>query len=300
MSRPGTAGAGRRRSSRASDAGGASPSLGALVQALEELYPLHRAEDWDRVGLVLGVAGEKVSRVLLAVDPTVAVAQEAAAHDLLITHHPLMLRGASLLPADTGKGAVVTTLLRSGTALWSGHTNVDRSATGTAVALAAALSLTDLEPLVAPAGPEDGLIGLGLLGTLAEPTTVAELARTLAGALPETVQGARFTGDADRTVRTVALCPGAGDSLLERVRSTSADVYVTSDLRHHTALEHLEAGADPAGVPALIDVPHWAAESLWLPMLREELLRIAAERGWALQVEISARRTDPWTGAVTG
>ncbi|GAA1708529.1 Nif3-like dinuclear metal center hexameric protein [Brachybacterium phenoliresistens] len=299
MSRAGAAGAGRRRSSRAADAA-ASPSLGALVRALQDLYPLHRAEDWDRVGLVLGVAEEKVSRVLLAVDPTVAVAQEAAAHDLLITHHPLLLRGASLLPAGTGKGSVVTTLLRSGTALWSGHTNVDRSATGTATALAAALDLTDPEPLVAPAGPEEGLIGLGLLGSLAEPTTVAQLARTLAGALPATVQGARFTGDAERTVRTVALCPGAGDSLLERVRSTPADVYVTSDLRHHTALEHLEAGADPAQVPALIDIPHWAAESLWLPMLREELLRIAAENGWSLQVEISARRTDPWTGVVPG
>src|SRR5699024_1617244 len=90
-------------------------------------------EDWDRVGFVLGERDATVGRVLLAVDPTLAIAREAVAHDceLLITHHPLLLRGASFLPADDGKGAVVTSLLRAGTALWCGHTNVDRSTRGT-------------------------------------------------------------------------------------------------------------------------------------------------------------------------
>lgn len=278
----------------------AAPSLAEVVGILEELYPLHRAEDWDRVGLVLGVAEEPVARVLLAVDPTVGVAQEAVGHDLLVTHHPLLLRGASSLPASTGKGAVVTTLLRAGTALWSGHTNVDRSAAGTASALVAALGLTRVRPLVAPAAPEPGLEGLGAVGELPAPIAVGELAALLAERLPSTVQGARYTGPAERAVRTVAVCPGAGDSLLDLVREVGADAYVTSDLRHHTALEHLEAAADPSAVPALVDVPHWAAEALWLPLLREELLRAARERGWRLEVDVSTARTDPWTGAVSG
>ncbi|MFC0674240.1 Nif3-like dinuclear metal center hexameric protein [Brachybacterium hainanense] len=289
--------AGRRRSPRGATAGAQAPTLGALIGALEALYPLARAEDWDRVGLVLGVEDERVARVLLAVDPTVAVAREASAHDLLISHHPLLLRGASALPASTGKGAVATTLLRSGTALWCGHTNVDRSRAGTASALVTALDLQDAAPLVAPGAAEDGLLGLGAIGELPEPMPIEELAARIDALLPATIQGARFTGEPQRMIRTLALCPGAGDSLLDLVRTTAADAYLTSDLRHHTALEHLEASADQTEVPALLDVPHWAAESLWLPLLREELLRIAAEHGWELDVQISTLRTDPWSGA---
>ncbi|MGP9693094.1 Nif3-like dinuclear metal center hexameric protein [Brachybacterium sp. AOP25-B2-12] len=273
------------------------PTVADVVGLLETLYPLDRAESWDRVGLVLGEGPAPVRRVLLAVDPTVAVAREAEASDLLITHHPLLLRGASQLPADTGKGAVVTTLIRGGTALWSGHTNVDRSADGTATALADALGLLDRTPLVPPDRIEDGLLGLGVVGRTARATTVGTLASRLAGLLPATVQGARYTGDPRRTVRRVAVCPGAGDSELATATAARADVYVTSDLRHHPALEHLESAADPAVVPALIDIPHFAAESLWLPVLQRVLRAAAEERDWDLTVAVSGLSTDPWTGA---
>lgn len=119
--------------SAAATGNGAARTLGELVGLLEDTYPLDWAESWDRVGLVLGERSAGVDRVLLAVDPTLEVAREAVetGSDLLITHHPLLLRGASFLPADEGKGAVVTTLLRAGTGLWCGHTNVDRSTLGT-------------------------------------------------------------------------------------------------------------------------------------------------------------------------
>jgi len=93
-------------------------------------------------------------------------------------------------------------------------------------------------------------------------------------------------------VRTVAVCPGAGDSFLAAASAAEVDVYITSDLRHHPALEHLESAADPAAVPALIDVPHAASEALWLP-LAQELLREAVP---GLEVLISEQSTDPWGG----
>lgn len=289
--------AGSRRAVTAATAEAEGPTVADVVAILEGLYPLDRAESWDRVGLVVGEGAAPVRRVLLAVDPTVAVAAEAAASDLLVTHHPLLLRGVSALPASTGKGAVVTSLVRAGTALWSGHTNVDRSADGTATALADALGLLDRAPLVAPDRVEDGLLGLGVVGRVARATTVGALASRLAGLLPPTVQGARYTGPASRTVRRVALCPGAGDSELATATAAGADVYITSDLRHHTTLEHLESAADAAAVPALVDIPHFAAEALWLPVAQRVLRAAAQERGWDLEVEVSALSTDPWTGA---
>lgn len=280
-----------------SSASGTTPTLGEVIAVLETLYPLPWAEAWDRVGLVVGDVAEPVFRILLAVDPTIGVAADAEEHDLLVTHHPLLLRGASFLPTSTGKGAVVTSLIRSRTALWCGHTNADRARTGTATTLADVLDLADRTPLEPPARAEEGLLGLGLLGTLPETGTVAGLAQQLSDALPATVQGAVFTGKGERSVRRVALCPGAGDSLLDRVARTDADVFITSDLRHHPALEHLESQGDPARVPALIDIPHWASESMWLPLLAQLLRTEAAMRGWRLEVRVSERRTDPWTGA---
>ncbi|MCS6710729.1 Nif3-like dinuclear metal center hexameric protein [Brachybacterium sp. EF45031] len=274
-----------------------TPTLAQVRTLLEETYPLHWAEDWDRVGLIVGEADAPVRRIALAVDPTLAVARAAADDDLLITHHPLLLRGVHALPTDTGKGAVVTSLIRSGTALWCGHTNADRALTGTGVALADALGLTGREPLEPPRQTEDGLFGAGVIGVLEAPLSVRELARRLAAAVPATVQGVRFTGDPDRQVQRVVACPGAGDSFLEAATRAGADVIVTSDLRHHPALEHIEAAADPAAVPALLDLPHYASESLWLVPLRELLLAQAALRDWDLQVRIDEHRTDVWTGA---
>ena len=160
-----------------------SVTVGDVVGVLEAAYPLAWAEDWDRAGLVLGEREAPVSRLLLAVDPTLAVAREAVASgaELLITHHPLLLRGASFLPADDGKGAVVTDLLRAGTALWCGHTNVDRSTRGTVGAWLRALALQDPRPLLPgdegeAAGHGSTRFGLGAVGEPATPSTVGALA----------------------------------------------------------------------------------------------------------------------------
>ena len=116
-------------------------TLATIIDALEAEYPLEWAQDWDRVGLVVGEDHAPVRSVLLAVDPTVAVVTEAIERDcdLLITHHPLLLRPVSFLPASTGKGRVATELIRAQIGLWCGHTNVDRSRRGTVGAWIAAL-----------------------------------------------------------------------------------------------------------------------------------------------------------------
>lgn len=274
-------------------------TVGSLVELLEETYPPSWAESWDRVGLVLGERAAAARRVLLAVDPTLEVADEAVdlGADLVITHHPLLLRGANFLPADQGKGAIVTSLLRAGTALWCGHTNVDRSTRGTVGAWIDALGMDQALPLVAPTAPATAahgsvLFGLGAVGRAPAPTTVGQLTSRIAGIVPSTARGILHTGSPDRPVTTVAVCPGAGDAFLADAAATGADVYLTSDLRHHPALEHVEAAADPSAVPALIDVPHAASETLWLPIARELLTRAVP----GLDVRLSEHVTDPWGG----
>ncbi len=128
--------------------------------------------------------------------------------------------------------------------------------------------------------------GSGRIGTIT-PMTLEEFAGAVAEALPQTHHGVRVAGDPQRRVRRVAVCGGAGDFLLDEVLRTDADVYVTSDLRHHPAAEFVEKGG-----PALVDVAHWAAEWTWLPAVAA---RLTAELGEGVSTRVSELVTDPWT-----
>jgi dinuclear metal center YbgI/SA1388 family protein len=273
-----------------------APSLADVVALLDEWYPPATADSWDAVGLVGGHPDDQVRRVLFAVDPAPVVAREAAqwGADLLVVHHPLFLKGVHGVAATTPKGRTFTTLARAGCALLPAHTNADQAVDGVSQALADALGLTDQRPLVPadrPANrpadrPADPATGTGRVGTVA-PTTLGAFAATVAAVLPRTAHGVRVAGDPDRPVRTVALCGGAGDFLLDRLADSGADVYLTSDLRHHPAAEFVEKDG-----PALVDVAHWAAEWTWLPVVSA---RLADALGNRVETRVSTTVTDPWT-----
>lgn len=368
-----------------------------VIDLIEGWYPPHRAESWDAVGLVCGDPDAEVRSVLLAVDPVLAVADEAVAldADLLIVHHPLYLKGTTTVAAGTPKGRVVHRLLTAGCGLLTAHTNADSPTHGVSAAIAEALGLRDVVPLDPdPAGPRDKLVvfvpgshaevvrdalagagagrigdydsasfsapgegrfrplpganptigavgdlevvdevrieviaerrlrgdlvsamlavhpyeepaydvvelaevpdadcGSGRIGRLAEPLTLRAFAELAATVFPPTAAGLRVAGDPDGLVEVVALCGGSGDFLLDRARSAGADVYVTSDLRHHPASEAREAALVHGG-PALVDVAHSAAESLWLPVLRRRLVEAVGD---TVAVHVSTTNTDPWT-----
>ena len=123
--------------------------LADVLSELERLYPAALAQDWDAVGLVCGDPAALVRRVLLAVDPVAAVVEEVVegGFDLLLTHHPLYLRGTTSVAATTPKGRVVHRLLGAGAALTVAHTNADAADPGVSDALAELFGLRDLRPL---------------------------------------------------------------------------------------------------------------------------------------------------------
>ena len=266
-------------------------TVGQVHAVVEQLWPVSGAEPWDAPGLLAGDPAAPVESILLAVDAVLDTVDEALNSDLLIVHHPLLLRGVTSVAEDRYKGAVLSRLIRGNTALLAAHTNADVVETGTSAVFADRLGLLNAVPIVAaPAVPSRGV---GRVGTLAEPTTLGRLARLLGELLPATASGIRVAGDFDSPVSTVALCGGSGDSLLNEPAVLAADVYITSDLRHHPASEARE-NARVAGGPALIDVSHWASEWLWLDQAAIELR--AALPG--VVISVSDVRTDPWDFAV--
>lgn len=267
--------------------------LSDLRRVAEEFWPAARAESWDRVGLVTGRDDQPLRRVLLAVDAVAATVNEALAWnaDALLTHHPLLLRGVHTIAEDTSKGALLASLIRGECALLAAHTNADAPEHGVSDVIARRLGLEETAPIVP--GEPGAAEGLGRVGMLGRQMTLRKFAEFVASIMPETVSGVRVAGDPDCLVRRVALLGGAGDSLLDHPLVRSADVYLTSDLRHHPAQESLELSAVVGG-PALVDVAHWASESLWLAGAAERL----ADRLPGVKFKLSALRTDPWTFAV--
>jgi dinuclear metal center YbgI/SA1388 family protein len=271
-------------------------TLADVIGVLEGFYDPSWAEPWDAVGLVCGDPDQHVTRVMFAVDPVTAVVDEALewGADLLVTHHPLLLRPVSGVPATTSKGRSVHRLIGGGLALYTAHTNADVADPGVSDALARAVGLTGaLRPLVPSAG--DPRRGLGRVGAPPVPLTLGEFAAQVVKGLPVTAAGVRLAGDPERTIRTVAVCGGAGDSLLGSARAAGADVYLTADLRHHPASEFLE---EPGG-PALIDAAHWATEWPWLADARRRLTGALAslpgEGAARMETRVSSLVTDAWT-----
>ena len=349
-------------------------TLAEVVDLVHGWYPPETAEEWDAVGLAAGDPDAHVRRILLAVDPVLPTAQEAAAWDadLLLTHHPLFLRGVHGVAETTPKGRTLATLTRGGCGLLTAHTNADHGSPGVSDALARALGLTDARPIQVHGAPLDKLVvfapptdaeavrtaiadagagrigdydscswtvtgegrfrplegahpviaavvramlaahsyeevafdvieladaatartGMGRVGDVTE-TTLGRYAEEVAAALPPTARGVLIGGDHDRAVRRVAVCGGAGDFLLAEAQGTGADVYVTSDLRHHVAGEFLEKDG-----AALLDVSHWAAEWTWLPELAARLGGALADQepDDTVEVRVSTICTDVWQG----
>ncbi|WP_425862005.1 Nif3-like dinuclear metal center hexameric protein [Arthrobacter sp. TWP1-1] len=275
-----------------------TPVLSEVLVAVEELWPESLAEDWDRVGLVVGRPDAAVSRIMFAVDPTIEVIEEALewGAQLLITHHPLLLKGVNSVAATSGKGRAVHRLIEGGCALLTVHTNGDSAVGGVSDVLADVLGLTDAQPLMPAA---HGLVeeGIGRVGLLPGAEKLGDLAARIFLTLPAVAGGVRVAGDRDALVHKVAVCGGAGDSLFDAVRASDADVYVTADLRHHPASEAREARTD--GRPYLIDLSHFASEWLWLPAAAKALGNVLADQGFEAELVVSQTNTDPWDFILT-
>lgn len=294
------------------------PNLSQVVHVLQDLYPLRYAEDWDAPGLVVGDLRAPVRVIHCAVDPTLDVVDEAISMgaDLLITHHPLFFRAVHEVSGLDFRGEIVRRLIEHHCALWVGHTNADSAYRGVADSAATAFGLEELRPLVPIEDTNSShQVGLGRVGVMPGSKTLGDVARRVAEVLPATQLGIQVSGDLDAVVHTVAVLPGSGDSLFEEVRNSTADVYITSDLRHHPAtdarqqalyeIEMRQAGIPLGGgassSPALINTPHSAIEGLWFNNAPQDVAnRIEASSGFRPRISVSSLNTDPWTMCIPG
>ena len=262
-------------------------SIEQVAASFEELWPIQGADAWDAPGFSVSHP-QDVSKVLLSVDLTAAVINEAIhkGAELILTHHPFLLKGTSDVNWDSAKGSVLQQAIRAGISVYSAHTNADIVEDGVSDILAKSLGLSDIRPLV----PTGDNVGHGRIGVLAQAISLEQFATRVLDALPFTARGVSVSGYPELEISTVALCAGAGDSFTLNAFESGADVYVTSDLRHHPASDAISIPRAEAPL-ALVDISHWAAESLWLAKAAEQL----GNKQPSLEFMVSEVVTDPWT-----
>jgi dinuclear metal center YbgI/SA1388 family protein len=262
-----------------------------LIGTFESLWPLAGAEEWDRPGLTTGNSNQTITRALLCVDVTLEVLSEAKqlGCELVISHHPLLLKGVNFLSEDQLKGELVSFAVKNSIAVYSAHTNADIVVDGVSDILAQQLGLVSTKPLIATG---DG-IGHGRIGKLKSPQSLSDYAKFVSSCLPETSAPIRVAGDLNKMIETVAVVGGAGDSFIPAAAQSGVDLFITSDLRHHVVLD---AVSDPTNPLALIDISHFAAESLWLKPTQVTLSKLIPEVSFV----VSSISTDPWTMSLQG
>jgi dinuclear metal center YbgI/SA1388 family protein len=252
-----------------------------VMSLVHSVYTRELAESWDSVGFISGDWHSPVARILVTIDHSEDVLNEAIAinADLIISHHPLFLPRHSIV-TEPYKTRLALRAIANGIALANAHTNADHANPGVSDYLAQRIGIMQSDPIIATF--DGAKTGTGRIGNLDQPLKLADFADFVRAAIPRSKP--RFSGDPNLMVSRVAVCGGAGDSLLTVVRNTNADVYVTSDLRHHPVAEHRDAGGC-----ALIDIEHSAAEATWL----EPFTQILAER-LGLEVHVSTTNTSAW------
>lgn len=233
-----------------------------IYRYLDELAPFSLQMDFDNAGFLVGRGGKEVHRILVALDITAEVVEEAVAlgAELIVSHHPVIFHPARSITDADPAGRVLLGLAAGGIAAICAHTNLDAVAGGVNDALAARLGLQHVELLhqdgVAPNGRP---YGIGRVGSV---EGIASYAPAFAAFVKEALGagGVRYV-DARRPVRRVAVGGGACADMLPEVKAMGCDTFVTSDVKYNGFLDARDMGIN------LIDAGHYPTENVVCPVL---------------------------------
>ncbi|PKM52362.1 MAG: Nif3-like dinuclear metal center hexameric protein [Firmicutes bacterium HGW-Firmicutes-7] len=241
-----------------------------IMAIIEELAPIHLAEAWDNCGLLVGDEKKEVKRLLIALEPSMEVIDEAVEKgiDLIVTHHPLMLNKLNKIISNNVEGRKLIKLIKNDIGLYSAHTNLDKAPNGLNFYLGRLLKLLDIKVLSPSSGEnmhhynnglENHLMGLGVIGLLEKELTLEKLSKAVQRILG--LEYIHFVGDKERVIRTVAIVTGSGISELDKAIIKGAEVLITGDIKYHNAQYANEVGI------SLIDATHFGSENIVVKLL---------------------------------
>ena len=217
---------------------------GQVAAIIEDFAPLDTQESWDNSGFCIGSPDTEVTGVMVGFDCTPSLIEEAAVAgcNMIVTHHPLIFKGVKKINPDTFTGAAIYDAIRSGMVVYAAHTNADKAVDGVSWLMAGKLGLQDVEVL--------GEDGLGVIGSLPRSIPGMDFIAMVKKAFG--LPAIRCSAPIQGPVSKVALCGGAGGSLIEEALAKGADAYLCGDISYHNFF----TGHDFM----LLDVGHYESE----------------------------------------
>ena len=206
-----------------------------ITSVIESFAPLGLQESYDNSGLIVGRLDDEVHRVLLAVDVSEEVLQEAVDEgcDMIITHHPIIFHALKRFNSATYVERCVEEAIRRGIVLYAAHTNLDSTPEGMSWRVAEMLGLQSVEVLQTT---NDSGAGFGVVGVLSESEDVEAFMRRVMQTF--NVKVLRHSDIIKSQISKVAICTGAGGSLIDCAREAGADIYLTADLKYNDFMRH--------------------------------------------------------------
>ncbi|MDD9305023.1 MAG: Nif3-like dinuclear metal center hexameric protein [Desulfobacter sp.] len=267
------------------------PCVKNIIGVLNQIAPFELAETWDNSGLQAGDPSWPVHKIMVGLDVTLAglKAAEKLNCDMFISHHPLVMTPEKSIDFGRMPGAAVCFCAQKKIAVVSAHTNLDKAHDGLNDYFARVINIPCDSPFYADDAKdiqEPFRTGLGRIGVLDNPISVGQLADQIKKRL--NIPALRVAGDMDKMVRSIALCTGSGGSLTSFFLDSSAEVYITGDLKYHEARD-IETRGKTA-----IDVGHFASEHIVVDLLKNHLDRALTARGDKIKIYGFNKEKDPF------
>jgi dinuclear metal center YbgI/SA1388 family protein len=276
-------------------------TVGLVAQIIERIAPKSWAEAWDNVGLLVGSGSAPIERILISLDGTLEVVEEAKAYgaQLIIAHHPIIFRPLKNLRADNAAAQVPLRLLQHEIGYYAAHTNLDQSIVSPSRTLGEVLGLQGMK-ILEEQGDDLTLLdrgearGYGVSGYLTQPETLGTLWKRFLGLLsqpgvyahPYELSGVRLAGSLEKEVRKVAIVNGSGGRFVPKALFKGADLLITGDVDHHSVLDALEGGM------AVGDLGHFLTEA---PMLQAMYQYLSSEKALqGIEIRVSSINRSPW------
>ena len=229
-----------------------------VIKAIEAVAPLKYQDEWDNSGLQVGYPEDEVRGVLVCLDITEAVVDEAVRKgcSMIVSHHPLLFRGLKQVSDVTYQQRCVTKALSNGITIYSAHTSLDNAPGGVNYKIAELIGLQKLEWLE----PKDGLdAGSGVIGELAKPVERDAFLNQLQNIFE--VESLRHSDPVGDPIKKVAICGGAGAFLMPAAIAKGADCFITGEFHYHDYFEN-------DGM-LLAELGHYQSEKCTIDLLKE-------------------------------
>lgn len=260
-----------------------------IITCLDEIAPFTIAETWDNVGLLVGNRNREVKSMLIGLDPTTKLLDEAQkiGADTIITHHPAIFKPIPSIDTGEPAGKFLEQALNSKINVFACHTNFDSVVPGVNDELTDLLGLENISPLIPiTSQPVDGA-GMGRVGYYPQPLDRSMFLNRLLAVLE--LSSVQVAGSLPERISCVALCGGSGSEFAEVARNCGADLYITAEIKHNIARWAEEAEF------CVIDGTHYATEKPALRLLTEKLIAYATTHNWDISISETTTERHPFT-----